>query len=330
MSAATTPSGFGPTLPVLAPDSRALDVVGLGEASIDLLLTLEGFPRPDGKMAAVQQTRLPGGQVATAMRALGRLGWRAAFAGAVGKDEGGELLLSALAEDGVDVSAARRAGGVATRSAVILVDRASSTRSIIEHRDPHLNLPPGSLPVDRIESARVLLADATDLAAAVAAAHVAREAGVRVVVDVDEAAGELASPLMALADVVIASEGLVRGAGRGFLDEGLSALAERYNGAAVVCVTLGRRGCQAVSHGVRTAAPAFDVPCVDSTGAGDVFRAGFIAAWLGAPGGQDLHTALRYASAAAALSCGGTGAQGGLPRADEVRALLDSGCVVTS
>jgi sulfofructose kinase len=328
MSAAITHAVAGPVLPPLTPNDAPADVVGLGEGSVDLILTVDAFPQPDGKTTALAQARLPGGQVATAIRALGRLGWRAVFAGSVGGDEGGDFLLSALAGDGVDVAAARRVAGVATRSAVIVVDRTHGTRSVIEHRDPRLNLPDGSWPLPAVRGARVLLVDGTDMRAAVGVARAARESGVRVVVDVDEAA-RAAAPLLALADVVIASEGFVSAAGVS-IESGLAALAARNPQAAVVCVTLGRRGCLALARGTRISVPAFDVPCVDSTGAGDVFRAGVIAAWLETPSGPEVQTALRYACAAAALSCGGPGAQGALPRAAEVRALLDSGRVVTS
>ncbi|MGE0392629.1 MAG: carbohydrate kinase family protein [Vicinamibacterales bacterium] len=328
MTAPIPGSGSAACLPPLPGGPRQLDVVGFGEASVDLVLSLDAFPQPDGKQVAREQGRLPGGQVATAVRALGRLGWRAAFAGAVGDDDGGALVLAALAGDGVDVSVARRVPGVATRSAVILVDRGRGTRSVIEHRDPRLNLPADRLPVAAIRSARVLLVDATDPGAAADAARAARAAGVRVAVDVDEAAAG-AEALVALADAVIASEGYVRAAG-GRIDDGLARIAARHPQAAVVCVTLGRRGCQAVAAGRQVTVPAFDVPCVDSTGAGDVFRAGFLAAWLAAPPGQgpELEGVLRYACAAAALSCAGAGAQGALPTADGVRGLLDSGRVV--
>jgi len=66
------------------------------------------------------------------------------------------------------------------------------------------------------------------------------------------------------------------------------------------------------------------VDCVDSTGAGDVFRAGFAAACLRAPDGH-LEEALDYANAVGALNCRALGARGGLPRPDEVEALLASG-----
>ncbi len=316
-------------LPPLSTQSRTYDVIGLGESSVDLLLTMERFPEPDGKMRALEQARQPGGQIATAIRAVARLGWRAAFAGSVGDDADGLLLHDALRSDGVDVSASPRVRGATTRSAVILVDRARGTRSVIEHRDPALNLPVTTLPGAALSASRVLLVDGTDLVAAVGAARVARAAGVRVVVDVDEAVGD-GGDLLRLADVVITSEGFVKRVGLGSVDAGLAALAEACPGAALVCATLGRRGARGRSAGSWVAVPAFEAPCVDSTGAGDVFRAGFIAAWLGAQGGPDAADALRHGCAAAALSCAATGAQGSLPTAREVQALLDSGRVVTT
>ena len=67
--------------------------------------------------------------------------------------------------------------------------------------------------------------------------------------------------------------------------------------------------------------PAFSVECVDSTGAGDAFRGGFVAACLRAPEGE-IEDALRYANAVAALNCCALGARGGLPTAAEVDRLL--------
>ena len=72
------------------------------------------------------------------------------------------------------------------------------------------------------------------------------------------------------------------------------------------------------------AAPAPRVRAVDTTGAGDVFRGGFIYALVN---GQPIAEALRTANAAAAVSCTRLGALGGVPTLDEVRELVASGKV---
>jgi len=81
-------------------------------------------------------------------------------------------------------------------------------------------------------------------------------------------------------------------------------------------------GSLALCQGREIRTPAFRVPCVDSTGAGDAFRGGFIAGLLHEEGGGDVEAVLRYATAVAALKCGQPGARAGLPRQDAVEAFL--------
>ena len=309
-------------LPLRAASSATVDVAGLGECSVDTTVQLTGFPRPGSKMPASSIVERPGGQVATAVRALARLGWSARYAGTVGADGGGALVVDALRSDGVNCDACRVVPDVATRRAVILVDTAAGTRTVLEFRDPRLNRPAELVPAV-IAGARVLLVDGTDMDAAVRAARLARTEGIRVVVDIDEGvAGP--EPLLAEADIVITSQRFAEAAGGAAgTAGGARILAVRNPLAAVVCVTLGEAGCLARCGDEEVHSPGFRVPCVDTTGAGDVFRAGFIAAWLRAPDGSALGDLLRYANAAAALNCRAVGAQGGLPTHAEVQRLLD-------
>jgi sugar/nucleoside kinase (ribokinase family) len=86
-------------------------------------------------------------------------------------------------------------------------------------------------------------------------------------------------------------------------------------------MTLGDQGSLARCGGREIRTPAFNIACVDSTGAGDAFRGGFAAGCLRAPDG-DVEDILRYANAVAALNCRALGAQGGIPTADEVEQLI--------
>jgi sugar/nucleoside kinase (ribokinase family) len=93
--------------------------------------------------------------------------------------------------------------------------------------------------------------------------------------------------------------------------------------AQMVIVTLGETGSLAWCNGRIIRTPGFQVACVDTTGAGDVFRGAFMAACLGEPSG-DVENALEYANAAAALSCRALGARGAIPGPIEVERLLDA------
>ena len=97
----------------------------------------------------------------------------------------------------------------------------------------------------------------------------------------------------------------------------------REFGAPLVCVTLGAEGSLAWCDGREIRTPAFQVDCVDSTGAGDVFRGAFAAGCLAMPDG-DIEDVLRYANAAAALNCRALGARGGLPTRGRGRAAADA------
>ena len=88
----------------------------------------------------------------------------------------------------------------------------------------------------------------------------------------------------------------------------LEAMAREF-GACVVCVTLGAEGSLARCGGREIRTPAFTVDCVDSTGAGDVFRGGFARRACGRPDG-DIEDVLAYANAAAALNCRALGRAG--------------------
>lgn len=94
----------------------------------------------------------------------------------------------------------------------------------------------------------------------------------------------------------------------------------------MLCVTLGERGAMAIDKDGVHHAPAFEVDAVDTTGAGDVFRAGFIYALLRGWPTDDI---LRFANAAAAVSCTRLGALAGIPALAEVETLVASGNVRT-
>jgi sugar/nucleoside kinase (ribokinase family) len=88
-----------------------------------------------------------------------------------------------------------------------------------------------------------------------------------------------------------------------------------------VCVTLRGSGSLTGCSGREIRTPPFKVDCIDSTGAGDVFRDAFAAGCLAMPRG-DLEEVLRFANAAAALNCRALGSRGALPTAGEVERLV--------
>ncbi len=299
---------------------RAFDVVGLGQNSVDQLAVVAEFPRSNTKHRIERFARLPGGQVASAMVCCARLGWRARYVGRFGDDDLGRLGLSSLADEGVDTSAAQTVTA-RTRSAIVLVDGRTGDRTVLWDRDASLALRAGDVGDDVWTSARVLHVDCEDIGAATAAAKAARGAGTLTVIDV-EAVLPGVPALLRHIDVIIASEGFPEKL-TGHKDTGtaLAAMSREY-GPAVACVTLGSAGSLAMSQGREIRTPAFDVPVVDSTGAGDAFRGGFISGYLQAGSDADVADVLTFATAVAALKCRLLGARDGLPRVADVEQFL--------
>src|SRR5678815_240524 len=96
-------------LPFEVPDASryAFDVVGLGQNSVDYVAVAATHPVSNSKQRLEQFACLPGGQVATAMVACARFGWRTRYIGSFGDDAPGRLSRESLALEGVDISAAR-------------------------------------------------------------------------------------------------------------------------------------------------------------------------------------------------------------------------------
>lgn len=309
-------SGFPP----VGDEAKAIDVVGVGENSLDLLAVVTQFPKPDTKQRLERFEPMVGGQIATALVACARLGWRTRYLGGVGDDEDGRRVAQQLSDEGVVAQLTVRRG-VATRRAIILVESKSGRRTVLEIGDPAIALRPDELDQASIKAARVLLVDACDPALSLAAAQIARRAGIPVVLDVEHDAPGL-DALLRSVDVIVGAASFapahtgVRSPGKA-----LERLA-RESGARVVVSTLGPEGSLALVGGQPFRTPGFRVKAVDTTGAGDAFRGGLIGGWLAGGSAADPRIILEYANAVAALNCRALGAQAALPRRAEVEALV--------
>jgi sugar/nucleoside kinase (ribokinase family) len=254
---------------------------------------------------------------------------RARYIGVFGGDVWAARVREALARESVDVLAIE-VPEATNRLAVVMVDP-SGDRVVYEYRDVRLYCRDRAPVIAAVRQARIALVDATDLDASIAIARAARAAGVLTIVDVDRVEAATAD-LLAAIDVLVAPEEFVAAfTGTAHLGAGLRAMADEYGSTAAIA-TRGEGGSLAWAGGREVATPGYQVPIVDTTGAGDAFRAGLCCAWLrqaasakAAGGSLDFDHILHWANATAALSCRALGAQSGLPHAEEVAALVTRG-----
>ena len=309
-------------IPLQIPVNRPFDIVGLGENSLDLLAVVAAPPAPDTKQRLQRFAQLAGGQIATAMAACARLGCRSRYIGSFGDDAHGALARARLVEQGVDVDAARIVRRAANRFAVILVDARSGQRTVLWDCDPALTMSAADVVEADVTSGRLLVVDDQEVPASAQAARYARAAGIPTIVDVEHVRPGIAELLQHI-DVIIAAQTFPPAlTGHEDLGRALPTIAREF-GAAMVTVTLGAEGSLTWCQGREIRTAAFPIDCVDSTGAGDVFRGAFAAACVRLhDSGGDVEDALTFANAAAALNCRALGAQSALPTRAEVEHLL--------
>lgn len=284
-----------------------VDVCVVGSANLDLVATTDRLPGPGETVMGSDYAEHPGGKGLNQAVGAARAGARTAFVGAIGDDDAGRRLLDVMADDHIDSSRVAVLTGVPTGRALIGVSTEGENSIIVV---PGAN---ASATAAVVPTANVVLAQLeVPLATVVDAFTHARAQGAATVLNPAPAAA-LPTDLLALCDVVVPNEHEVELLG------GVDALLAAGVGAVVV--TLGSEGAELHTVGGVTRIAPFRVEAIDTTAAGDTFCGSLVARLaLGDP----IEIALRYASAAAALSTTRRGAVPSVPTAVEVEALLSS------
>ena len=292
------------------------DVIGIGRSCMDHLALLEAMPRIDSKVPMVRYRMVGGGQTATAMVALSRLGLKVAYIGKVGDDAGGRLVVDGLEKEGVDTSGVILERGVPTPIALIFVDGETGRRTIAYLDSMNDGLTLDRVDVEKILSARCLLIDPQETLLGVQISGEAKRRGVTLIYDAEHMV-EGFREMLSCCDYVIGSEDVIEVVGGNCPEEALEKLFSLGQKAAVI--TLGERGCVAVSSEGLIRKPAFSLDVVDTTAAGDAFHAGFAYSVLKE---WDIEKTLEFSNAMGALACRGLGGRESLPTIEEVMELL--------
>jgi sugar/nucleoside kinase (ribokinase family) len=294
-----------------------LDVVGVGTNSVDDVIQLRGELSDvltSSKARVTSRHLIMGGQTATVCAACATLGLKTGYIGAFGSDANGGLVRNALISRNVDLTHAVFADAP-NRGAVILVD-AAGRRTVLWHRSERLVVKPDVVN-PRSVAARIVHVDDDDPQLALNAARAATQANAVVTSDIEHAADRVEEIIRAVTYPIFEQNLPVQLTGERDPERALRKLRRLNSGTMVI--TLADQGAVALEGDKFYAAPAFKVRVADATGAGDVFRAGFIYGLLQK---WDVPEILRFANATAAVACTRLGAIPSVPRLDEVQKLL--------
>lgn len=295
-----------------------MSVTGVGTAVVDYVGVVDHYPGPDTQIELQTFSKQTGGNVATAMVTLARLGANASFLGKFGDDELGKMVHAGLTANGVNLSGSLLEKDGSMGFAFIIVEAGTGRRTILWTGEGKSHLTANEVDRSTILESRYLHLDHYSMEAAISAAKIAREGNVQVVLDAESVQPGM-EELLPLVDVlIVCADFAYEFTHKDNCDDALAVLFNK-TAAHTVAITAGVEGsyCKTATETHRQL--AFPVKAVDTTGCGDVYHGAFI---YGLMQHWPLARIAEFSSAAAALNCRGLGGQSAIPDLEEVQQFI--------
>jgi sulfofructose kinase len=286
------------------------------------LITVPNYPNFNSKIELTNYHQLAGGEIASTMAGLRRLGMKTAYIGRFGDDSAGDFGLKTLRDEGVNIEFAEQIKDAITQVGFIIIDERNGERTVIWKRDEKLAYTPEEVSLDFVQKTKVFHATPHDAHACARLAETAKKNGAIISIDIDNLF-EGVLEMIPLVDIFISSrefpEKLL-----GIKDErkALQEIKSRF-GCPIVGMTLGEGGSLILCGDKFIETKGYAVPngCKDTTGAGDAFRVGLL---YGLLKGESVENTLEMANAVAALKCRQIGARTALPNIEELENFVRS------
>lgn len=293
-----------------------MKILNLGSLNLDRVYQVEHFVKGQETISAQSYSENAGGKGLNQSIALARAGARVTHLGAVGQD--GRWLCDLMAENGVDVHLVETAEGASGHAVIQLVE-GQNCILVYGGANQKISTDQVKRALAECEAGDVLLLQ-NETSSVPEAIRMAKEKGMTVAFNASPITDGMSAYPMDQVDLFFVNEGegmVLAGTDSTDPEQVLDALRKKYD--AGVVLTLGGEGAYYQDRDVRLYQPAFSVPVVDTTGAGDTFTGYFLANLH-----QGAAQALRIAAAAGALAVGTRGAAPGIPTAGQVAAFLEN------
>lgn len=301
-------------------------IVVVGSSNTDMIIKLDRIPKEGETLLGGEFSMAAGGKGANQAVGAARAGGQVTFVARVGQDMFGEQAVDGFKQDGIDVSYVFRDAKKPSGVALIFVAK-DGENSIAVASGANAALAPSDIRKAKealTSASTVVFQLETPLETVEAAAKLAKKAGARVILNPAPAA-KLPATLLCCVSILTPNETeaeLLTGIKvQDAESAGEAAKKLQALGVETVVITLGSKGAFYQDKDQQGLIPAFKVKAVDTTAAGDVFN-GALA--VGLTEGRELKQALRFASAAAAISVTRLGAQPSAPTRKEIEKFLKS------
>lgn len=289
----------------------------IGSINLDRTIRVKQMPKPGETMHTKEIFSAGGGKGANQAVAAKRSEAVTNFIGAIGNDESGEMMRELLSEEGIDLSGVQTLEKQATGQAYIIVDD-QGENSIMIHSGANNAFTPQQVKehAEVIKASDFVVAQfESTLESTIEAFSIAREAGVKTILNPAPALEDVPEELLRVTDMIIPNETETEIlTGIQVSDESsLKAAAEHLHqlGIEAVIITIGSKGAFYDVQGRSGIVPAFKVNAVDTTAAGDTF--------IGAMSSvlekdfSNLEEAIKYGNKASSVTVQRFGAQPSIP-----------------
>lgn len=294
----------------------------IGSINLDRTIRVKQMPKPGETMHTKEIFSAGGGKGANQAVAAKRSEAVTNFIGAIGNDEAGEMMCELLSEEGIELAGVQTLEKQATGQAYIIVDD-QGENSIMIHSGANNAFTPKQVQAhtDLIKASDFIIAQfESTLESTVEAFTIAREAGVKTILNPAPALENVPEELLKVTDMIIPNETETEIlTGIKVTDEtSLKAAADHLHqlGIEAVIITIGSKGAFYDVQGRSGIVPAFKVNAVDTTAAGDTFI-GAMSSIL-AKDFRNLEQAIEYGNKASSLTVQRFGAQPSIPYKNEL------------
>lgn len=303
-------------------------IVSLGDLVVDLIFPVT-LPMTPGHHQDIKGMRIEPGGACNFMIAASRIGAQVSAVGAVGDDSFGIDLLNTLSDEGIDVSGVEHPPDSKTTLVLVLTDTAAHEHVFVGAYGEGRNAEYTAQTDLILQSADAILVQGYTLyeprvgGLAVQAMERARGAGIPVYLDAGPTLHAVTPEKIDWAvrhsDVILMTQDEIAGVSGGRQDDAAFSYLLRL-GVQMLVIKQGENGCTVIQNGYRRQFPGFNVPVIDTVGAGDCFDAAFMTAILA---GRDVESAAIMANAMGAASVQKIGAGTNAPSRTEVNIVLN-------
>ncbi len=294
-------------------------ILAAGGAVQDIVMRVDAFPQPGGKVTASEFLVTSGGQAGNAAVAIARLGAVTSYIGALGdeNDDVANTIIKTFTAEGIDVSRVLRVPDAHSSVSLILID-AAGEKMIATRRNQGLSEAVPADPQAAVADRDAVMLDNRYDNISLPICRAAKARGIPRVLDFDKPTPANDPLLQACSHVICSADAIRDATGLTEIPAALAKFGEGYDG--FLAVTDGPKGVYWLENGKVRHMEAFKVEAIDTLGAGDTFHGAF-AVRLVETGG-DVVDSMRFAAAAAAIKCTRFGGLMGAATRAEVDAFL--------